>query len=508
MSKSKVVCPQTLVNIVDGVTHIYTRHEELGHGGFATVFRVTDQANGEDYAMKVVPKARVSKPKSLEKMKSEIKIQSSLNHVNVVKAYGSFEDEINYYIIIELCPGHSIRDIIKKEGFLKEDVVVQYTRDVLEGLSYLHDNRIIHRDLKIENFLFGSDGKIKIADFGLSAQLDYDNEKKFTVCGTPNYISPELLTQAFKGHSYEVDIWAIGVCVFAMLYGTPPFETAKTKETYEQIKHCQYKFPCYPIVSDEAKDFIQSTLKLDPKERPNCQELLAHPFITGGKLLVKKEEKPMPRPEIVKEENIDINARIPKSPAASPSPYSTMPNQFVSRFCDHSAKYGLGYLLIDGSVGACFNDLSRMIMDPYQEFIQYWPDYSTEIPEVLSINDPKQAKKTTILQKFSDSLRKSSTMFTLPEEKYDRTKPMHHVKYWIRNDDATLFRLDNRNVQVNFTDRTKVALFWNIKKLMIVHSIKESGRLVNLHDLNDGSHSEEKKRFAVVKHLLTELSSQ
>ena len=283
MSRAAVSCPLTLVHMDEDKTYIYKRQEELGHGGFATVFRITDTSDNKDYALKVVPKERITKPKSLEKMKSEIAIQSSLHHPNIVQSYHSFEDALNYYIILEYCPGRSVRDIIKKQKRISEPEVSRMLKDVIEGVLYLHDNRIIHRDLKLENFLIGADGKIKIADFGLSAKLDYDDQKKFTVCGTPNYLSPEILTSASKGHSYEVDIWAIGVCAFAMLTGHPPFESNRKNLTYEYIRNCQYRFPSDIPLSHEARDFIKSILQIRPERRPNAQDLMVHPFITGEK---------------------------------------------------------------------------------------------------------------------------------------------------------------------------------------------------------------------------------
>lgn len=514
--------PFTIINVDHGHTYIYKRQEELGRGGFATVYRVVEQSSGKEYAMKVVPKERISKPKAIEKMKSEIAIQASLNHPNILRSYAAFEDATNHYIVTELCPGHSVRDLVKKAGHLSELESSKIMKDVLEGLAYLHDNRVIHRDLKLENFLVGKDGRIKIADFGLSAKLDYDDERKFTVCGTPNYLSPEILTSASKGHSYEVDIWAIGVCAYAMLVGRPPFETARTKLTYEHIKTCSYHFPVEPRLSHIAKDFIQSTLQIKPELRPNAQELLVHQFITSIGVQPIPEPLPEKAPEVVynppvpevkhshhREENMDINQIISRNAPASTTPETTMPKYCVARFCDHSEKYGLGYLLIDGTVGACFNDLSRMVMDPFEEFVQYWPNYQTQTPELMKPFDTAQPKKLSILRKFAESLKKTKSMFELPSSKYNSAIPLRHVKYWIRNDEATLFRMEDRDIQVNFNDRTKIVIFWSTKKLMLVHSIKESGMLIGLTELANGvSHAEEKKRFSVAKQLLAEMSGR
>jgi len=519
--KRVVSAPSTVIQVSNGKTTMYKRQEELGRGGFATVYRAVEQSTGESYALKVVPKERITKPKAIEKMKSEISIQGSLNHPNILKSYASFEDSTNYYIVTELCPGNSVRDLVRKNGHLSEEECMKILIDVLEGLSYLHANKIIHRDLKLENFLIGKDGKVKIADFGLSAKLGYDDEKKFTLCGTPNYLSPEILSSSSKGHSYEVDIWAIGVCAYAMLYGKPPFETAKTKLTYENIKTCSYKFPIEPKISSIAKDFIESTLQIDPKLRPNCGELLSHQYLQNDNQIpvpiheevklnhIKPKEIKNCIPKIMnKEENFCENKPIVVANIHKGTNSETpLPKFCVARFCDHSEKYGLGYLLIDGTVGACFNDLSRMIMDPFEEFVQYWPSYETLSPEVLKLTDFSQQKKLSILKKFAESLKKTKSMYDLPDSKPIPSIPLKHVKYWMRNEDATLFRMEDRNIQVNFNDRMKLIIFWSTKKLMMVQSIKEFGKLLPISDLGPSS-LEEKKRFSIAKAMLAEMSGR
>ena len=507
----------------DGTTRIYKRHEELGRGGFATVYRVTEQTTGKDYALKAIARDRVAKPKSLEKLKSEISIQRSLDHPNILKSYDSFEDSSNYYILTELCPGHSVKDLVKRAGHLSEAETARILRDVMAGLCYLHDNRIIHRDLKLENFLVGSDGKIKIADFGLSAKLDYDDERKYTVCGTPNYLSPELLTSASKGHSYEVDIWTIGVCAFAMLTGHPPFETTRTKLTYEHIKNCQYHFPTDIRISTTAKDFIRIILQLNPERRPNAQDVSMHPFLQINK--PSNQEKPAP---VLRQKDEFKSRKEPLRPAYEPvlqrrenvmiqplhkyreeQEEITVPKHCVARFCDHSDKYGLGYMLIDGTVGACFNDLSRMVMDPFETFVQYWENYQTSTPLIMDPKTGCEQKKLSLLRRFSESLKKTKSMYELPAHHYSSSIPMRHVKYWMRNDDATLFRMDDRNIQVNFNDRVKIIIFWNSKKMIMIHSIKETGKLLALNDVNNMSPlSEERKRFSVAKVMLAEMSGK
>jgi polo-like kinase 1 len=127
--------------------------------------------------------------------------------------------------------------------------------------------------------------QIKVGDFGLATQLTYDGERKKTICGTPNYIAPEILDTkmlyGLSGHSYEVDYWSIGVIVYTLLFGRPPFESAEVKNTYKKIKACNYTFPDNVKVSEQAKQFISAVLVLDPKQRLNLKKMTEHEFLTG-----------------------------------------------------------------------------------------------------------------------------------------------------------------------------------------------------------------------------------
>ena len=129
--------------------------------------------------------------------------------------------------------------------------------------------------------------EIKIGDFGLATKLDFEGQKKRTMCGTPNYIAPEVL-EGKEGHSYEVDIWALGVIIYTLLYGKPPFETENIKETYGRIKNNVYEFPSNVDVNPEAKLLISSILCTDPDERLDVFEIENHPFLNGPGIIPKR----------------------------------------------------------------------------------------------------------------------------------------------------------------------------------------------------------------------------
>ena len=185
----------------------------------------------------------------------EIKIHRSMLHVNIVGFENFFEDSENVYILLELCRNQSLSDLLKRRKRFHELEVRCYTVQLCHGLKYMHSHRVIHRDLKVGNLFLNDKMEVKIGDFGLATKLEFDGEKKRTICGTPNYIAPEVL--GGKGHSYEIDVWALGVIIYTMIVGKPPFETNDVKTTYRRIKMNNYTFPDTIAVSDNAKDLIK-----------------------------------------------------------------------------------------------------------------------------------------------------------------------------------------------------------------------------------------------------------
>jgi serine/threonine protein kinase len=246
---------------------------------------VRDVETNEVFAAKIVVKASVSKPRAHAKLKSEIAIHRSLDHEKVVQFVDYFEDSENVYMILELCPNRTLNEFLKRRPNkrLSEAEAMYYLYDLIIGLKYLHKRRVLHRDLKLGNLFLDCDMGIKIADFGLASQLEHDGERKRTICGTPNYIAPEIL-EAKQGHSYEVDIWAIGVILYTMIFGRPPFETSDVKATYRRIRYNRYSFPDTTQASEPAKDLIASILRTDPRARPSLDKILASPWFQCSRL--------------------------------------------------------------------------------------------------------------------------------------------------------------------------------------------------------------------------------
>ncbi|EPX70602.1 PLK protein kinase Plo1 [Schizosaccharomyces octosporus yFS286] len=281
-TKPSRLCYTPPTNIANSKKKIlYTRYDCIGEGGFARCFRVRDD-NGNIYAAKVIAKASLQNDKTRQKLFGEIKVHQSMSHPNVVGLIDCFEDKTNVYLVLELCEHKSLMELLRKRKLLTEPEVRFLMLQILGALKYMHNKRVIHRDLKLGNIMLDESNNVKIGDFGLAALLMDDEERKMTICGTPNYIAPEILFNSKEGHSFEVDLWSAGVVMYALLVGKPPFQDKEVKTIYKKIKANSYSFPSNIPISSEAKNLIASLLTQDPSVRPSVDDIANHGFFHSG----------------------------------------------------------------------------------------------------------------------------------------------------------------------------------------------------------------------------------
>uniref|UniRef100_A0A672LB40 Serine/threonine-protein kinase PLK n=1 Tax=Sinocyclocheilus grahami TaxID=75366 RepID=A0A672LB40_SINGR len=256
----------------------YCRGKVLGKGGFAKCYEMTDLSSSKVYAAKIIPHSRVSKPHQREKINREIDLQRALSHKHIVHFYHHFEDKDNIYILLEYCSRRSLAHILKARKVLTEPEVRYYLKQTVSALKYLHDLEILHRDLKLGNLFVNDSMELKVGDFGLAAKLEPVSNRRKTICGTPNYLSPEVLNK--QGHGWESDVWALGCVMYTMLLGKPPFETTNLKETYRCIREARYTIPA--SLSLPAKQLISGMLAQNPVDRPHLDDIIRHEFFTQG----------------------------------------------------------------------------------------------------------------------------------------------------------------------------------------------------------------------------------
>ncbi|XP_015510211.2 serine/threonine-protein kinase PLK1 [Neodiprion lecontei] len=263
-----------VVDPVNGNT--YYKGQFLGKGGFGRVYLLTDAASGNQYACKIIPKNRMQKI-HLQKIAREIMIHKKLTHVNVVQMYHYFEDNLNAYMLLEACPRKSLMHVLKYRGRVTEPEARYYMKQMVDGVMYIHSQKVVHRDLKPGNMFLSEHMIVKIGDFGLATSPD-GQRRRVTICGTPNYIAPEVLYK--QAYSYEADVWALGCILYALLVGQPPFESSQLKETYARICNNQYKEVDDSIATQNGQDLIHWLLQPSPKLRPSLDRVKEHDYLT------------------------------------------------------------------------------------------------------------------------------------------------------------------------------------------------------------------------------------
>ena len=171
----------------------YERGKFLGKGGFAKCYEMKRVDTGKIFAAKVFEKKALNTARTRKKLINEIKLHKKLHHQNIVNFEHFFEDKDSVYILLELCSNQTLNELVKRRKRLTEIEVQCYSLQIIKALKYIHSHRIIHRDLKLGNLFLTNKLELKLGDFGLAAKLEYDGQRRRTVCGTPNYIAPEVL---------------------------------------------------------------------------------------------------------------------------------------------------------------------------------------------------------------------------------------------------------------------------------------------------------------------------
>ncbi len=231
-----------------------------GTGSFSRVRLARYTVTNEFVALKIVKKDAVMRLKQIQHVKSEKEILRGVSHPFVVNLHGTFKDPHRLYFILEYIPGGEFFSYIRRMSRLPESSAVFYTSQIVLILEYLHSYRIAYRDLKPENLLLSSDGYLKLTDFGFAKVVrDYT----YTLCGTPEYIAPEILLN--QGHSTAVDWWSLGILVYEMLCGYPPFIAETTLGIYQKIVAGKLYLP--RILSKDARSLIKNLLTSDLTKR-------------------------------------------------------------------------------------------------------------------------------------------------------------------------------------------------------------------------------------------------
>uniref|UniRef100_A0A671NKU2 non-specific serine/threonine protein kinase n=1 Tax=Sinocyclocheilus anshuiensis TaxID=1608454 RepID=A0A671NKU2_9TELE len=262
----------------------YLIGRKLGEGSFAKVREGLHAITGEKLAVKVIDKRKAKKDSYVTKnLRREGDIQQMIRHPNITQLLDILETENSYYLVMELCPGGNLMNHIYEKKRLDERKAQKYVRQLVMAVEHLHRAGVVHRDLKIENLLLDEQDNIKLIDFGLSncaGILGYSDPFS-TQCGSPAYAAPELLSR--KKYGPKVDVWSIGVNMYAMLTGTLPFtvEPFSLKALHQRMVDKDMN-PLPPSISSAAISLLKRLLEPDPNKRPNIHQVMADPWLQLG----------------------------------------------------------------------------------------------------------------------------------------------------------------------------------------------------------------------------------
>ncbi|XP_066256017.1 maternal embryonic leucine zipper kinase-like isoform X1 [Euwallacea similis] len=259
---------------------LYETEKTIGCGGFAKVKLATHLATGEKVAIKIMDKKFLGD--DLHRVTLELQALKSLSHNNICQLYQVIDTATHFFLVMEYCSGGELFDHIVEKNRLTESESRTFFRQIVSAVAYLHSLGYAHRDLKPENVLLDKQQNLKLIDFGLCAKPEGGMENPlFTSCGSPTYAAPELiLGQQYLGQ--EVDVWAMGVLLYALLTGSLPFDDLNIDNLYRKILNGKYEEPRY--ISRESRKLIRAMLQVDPKKRIKISDLLDHSWLTLGVL--------------------------------------------------------------------------------------------------------------------------------------------------------------------------------------------------------------------------------
>eukprot|EP00826_Nyctotherus_ovalis_P021792 TRINITY_DN170_c0_g4_i1.p1 TRINITY_DN170_c0_g4~~TRINITY_DN170_c0_g4_i1.p1 ORF type:complete len:645 (-),score=147.80 TRINITY_DN170_c0_g4_i1:65-1999(-) len=603
----------------------YQKGRLLGKGGFAQCYEVREISSEQVFAAKLIDKTALAKPRTRQKLVSEVHIHKAMHHPNVVSFERFFEDSHYAYILLELCPNRTMKELLKKRKRLHEKEVQYYMHQLIDAVKYVHSQGVIHRDLKLGNLFLGKNLELKLGDFGLAAKLGYAGERRKTICGTPNYIAPEVLNSKVSGHSFEADTWSIGVILYTLLIGRPPFESSNVKTTYKKIRENDYAIPESSCISVEAKSLISRILVSNPSQRPSLGSILKDPFMTKAgipkklsanslilvperRLSVEKLEpiKTMPNtaggftlrrfegirnggrgglvtpatsckpvdlqqiadkklhktssslagsvkmylkannyimspqrssmqtqvfsstmtgfkgvPVIIRQSqtNTQPDTATPSTSRGSSTKVFTirkMPASaaitsrpleanfaYVSHYKNYTEKYGIGYLLTNGTFGFFFNDLTNLLWLPRKNLCAY-SDFHTKDKNTAMIyiegNGSKEGveRKVKILQHFVNVYEKL-------KEGVEETGKEVGVKKIVKTKHGILFKLTNDVAQMIFIDKSKVIFSLKAKTLIYIDKKETKKTMKITNELMNAGDEKLMRRFKYTLNILNYL---
>ena len=498
----------------------YYKGKKIGEGHYGECFEfISIKDSKEIYAGKIIDKNKLKGEKSLENIINEIKIQNSLDYPKIVKVEDKLEDDKNVFIVMELCQNKTLRNLIQKRKHLTELEVQCYMFQIIQGLKYMHYRRIIHRDLKPENIFLDDKSDLKIGDFGYAVKLSSKDEKRKSILGTIFYCAPEVIDRKnYDGYSFKADIWSLGVIMYNLLTGILPFFDTNDN-IYSKIINGSFSFPDDIEIGKAAKDLIKQILEVNPKKRPDLNQILSHEFFHMNKFpkslslkddfdkndfgkekdLDKSEIKgieiyKLPTQDIEEVKYEDIDKYIYKNAKG--------PKYWVAFFHNSSKKFSY-YEIKKEFFGIYFNDedctniLYNKKNDKYYNIIVE-ESGEDKIMKFDKEKCPKNLeKRLNIFFKYMDlvskKIKNDKIIYPKNGENDDKKEisensDIFYIRRYIEEKSTSILYLSNGSIQLNFMNSQKIILPPNGKDvIMFIDKYKTIWNIQNINIMNNSN---------------------
>ncbi|EFX86035.1 polo kinase-like protein, copy C [Daphnia pulex] len=430
-------------------------------GEFAKCYELTDSATNQIFAGKIISNQLLKRQHQKEKLANEIFIHRSLVHKHIVGFHSFFEDS-NFVIVLELCKRRSLMELHQRRKVITEPEARYFMRQLLLGVNHLHRNKIIHRDLKLSNLFLNDDMELKIGDFGQATKLDFDGERKKTLCGTPNCIAPEVLCK----QGYAVNIWSAG-CIL-------PTVDQCLNDDFMTRGYMPSRLPLsclMPPRFDHRLNNSRITVRRPLGENNRDSPLISNevqgikaepgsPSATADALLPAVPSGPS-RQQLLRDLDQQLfelytskpHKKVPILMDEAEDP-AAIPMVWVSKWVNYSDEYVFGYQLSDDTIGVIFNDLTQhYVGKDGNENVYTLDHYPPELEKRMKILTSVQA---LLMQE--NFIKAGGSVKSVLPRKGDELFRLPFLRQWFMTSRAIVMHLANGTLQVNYQDHRKIIL--------------------------------------------------
>ncbi|CAK67207.1 unnamed protein product (macronuclear) [Paramecium tetraurelia] len=270
LQRDKIIIVGSLKN-QEGNTIKFEKGPLLRKTQFGEFYQLTNVESKEVLVAKIITKSKINTSKIRQQVLQKVRIHQQIEHKNILKYEGVIEDQDFIYILLEdfKC---TLNEYLQQKGQLCENEAKLLFVQIVDALNYLHENNILHRDLKLSNIYFNKEQQLKVGGFNYAIKLEQKEERRRSICGSSQYLAPDILDNE-NGYSFEVDLWYLGIILYTLIFGVHPFEAFDIKIAYQNIKANKQQYKEDVQISQSTKQLIDELLNSDCKKRATLKRV-------------------------------------------------------------------------------------------------------------------------------------------------------------------------------------------------------------------------------------------